>query len=129
MNGMCNRESSDLNPSDARVSVIGSYASERNLLDMPVIAATAAAEHREVSELKAQRVIAPAEIGRIADVEIRCRVELRMTARRCIRPQAAQACGPSFPLPQRIGEMRGMGAIEHVVCGRIAGLAVGLLDC
>src|SRR5262245_22797979 len=88
------------------------HAGERNRLDMAVVGAAAAAEHAEVAELPAQRAIALPEIGRIAGVEIRCRIKFGVAARRCICPQAAQTRDPIFvfrlPLAQDIGEMRGM---------------------
>src|SRR5262249_54067444 len=76
-------------PSDGRVNItaIDGHASERDLLDIPVVGAAAAAEHAEVPKLAAQRAIAPAEIGRIANVEIGCRIELGVAARRCVRAQ------------------------------------------
>ena len=48
---------------------------------MAVIGAAATTQHAEVPELPAQRVIAAAEIDRIADIEIGRGVELRMAAR------------------------------------------------
>src|SRR5262245_33594317 len=89
-----------IEPSHARVNItaIDRHAGERDLLDMPVVGAAAAAEHAEMPELPAQRAIAPAKIGRIAGVEIGRGIELGVAARRCVRTQAAQARGPGLTL-------------------------------
>jgi hypothetical protein len=69
--------------SHARVdaAVVTRQAGERNLLDVAVVGAAAAAEDGEVPELPAQRAIAPSEIGRIAGIEIGRGVKVRMAAR------------------------------------------------
>ena len=87
-------------------------AGERNFLEMAVVGAAAASEHRQVGKLATQRGVAPAEIGRIADVEIARGVELGVTARRCVRPQAAQARDPCFAFAQRIGECVGCAQLS-----------------
>ena len=93
-----------------------------------MIGAAAAAEHSEVSELPAQVAITPAEIGGITNVEIGRCIELRMAARRSVRPQSAQTRNPRLASAQCVGEMRRMRAIEHVVGRRVVGFAIGLLD-
>ena len=62
-----------------------------------------------------------AERDRIARIQIRCGIQFRMAPLRGIRAQAAQPPHPR-PVAEHI-EMGGVGTVDHVIGGRIAGHA------
>ena len=95
---------------------------------MPVIRAAAAAEHGELRHALAQVPVMPGEIDRIAGIEFRRFIELRMALRRGVGAQAADAPHPCLACGQRIVEMSRMRTVDHVVDRRMARLPVRALD-
>ena len=95
---------------------------------MSVIGPAATAEHIDVREAPQQLGVLLAELGRVAGVQLSGVVDLCMAAARRICAYAAQTGQPVTAL-QSIGEMRRVGAIEHVVGGSLFRPGVNRIDC
>src|SRR5690606_9771594 len=79
-------------------------------------------------QLLAQETVLQAEFVRIAAVQLGALVEFRVAQPRGVRTQAADAALPAVPAPQYAMEVRGVGAVEHVIGCVTAGLVIRMPD-
>ena len=93
-------------------------------LDVAVVGAAAAAEHVDLRVLLQQLAVFPAELDRIAGVELGRRVELRVAAPRGVGAEAADALDPGLVGVEHLGEVGRVGAVDHEVGRRAAGRLV-----
>ena len=92
-----------------------------------MVGAAAAAEHVQPRQRAHQRAVVVAELLRVAVVEHRRGVELGVAHLRGVGAQAADAVPPG-PRLDAVAEVRGMGAVHHVVGGIALGRGVAGLD-
>src|SRR5690606_25300770 len=96
--------------------------------DVAMVGAAAAAHHGDVAEPGAQLAILAGEFRGIAVVQRLGRVELRVAEPRGIGAQAADALYPALAGLQRIFEVIGVSAIDHVVGRAVAAGRIDRLD-
>src|SRR5690554_5449645 len=95
---------------------------------VPMIGSAAAAKHPHGWIPRSQLMVTLSKVGRIADVQFRRIVQLRMALGGCVGANAADAPYPVLVTRQCALEVGWMGAIDHVVDRRPTARLIRLLD-
>src|SRR5262245_37845753 len=121
------QSSCDLRPTgEARVRSPATGLANR--LEMAMVRAAAAAEHRELRMLRPQRPVLRAKLAGISGIEVRGLVELGMAAPRGVGAQAADALDPGRLRREHARKMLRVCAVDHVVAGRSPRRIIDLRD-
>ncbi len=104
------------------IPLLGRNAEKRGasfsyLHHMAVVCAATPSHHVQVREPPPKTGILHPEFGRVADVKFGRVVKLNVAHTRCVRPKTSDATQPRPAAAQHVLEMRGVGAINHVVTG------------
>src|SRR6185295_10068445 len=83
----------------------------RDLLDVPVIGAAATPHHVQPRQPALQLRVLPAQLDRIADVERRRLVQLRVALARGVRAQAPHPLRPGLPAVEHALEVSRVRAV------------------
>lgn len=89
----------------------------RNRMNMPVVGAAAAAENPQVRQQRQQFAMLPAELRRITIVERLRRIEFGVAHAGRIGADATNAPRPALTFRNRVTEVVGVGAVDHVIGG------------
>ncbi len=100
----------------------------RDAVDVAVVGAAAAAIDPQMRQAFGQSAVKRAELGRVAVVQCLGGVQLGMAEAGGVGAETADTLYPIGFRRQRLGEVVGMGAVDHVIGRGVAGLGVSLGD-
>src|SRR5688500_6416872 len=89
-----------------------------DLLDVAVVGSATAAHDVQLPQSFLELSVLRTQLGRIADVELGRLVQFGVAFAGGVRPQPAQPARPRLARVEHVLEVRGMGAVDHVV-GRV----------
>jgi hypothetical protein len=92
-----------------------------------VVGPAAAAEHPHGGDQRTRLAVALGQVDGITGIERLGLVELGVALRRCVGPHPAEPGRPRRRPVEQVAEVRGVGAVDHVVDGvRTGGVVDGL---